>query len=763
MPKLTTTPSTQVQHQIRAHQHKRRAERRQGRENETVRQENFLQRLPVEILAEILSYSSLRTVLAVSRSCKWLCTTLTHPDQSFIWKNARKRLSPPPPDPPYDITEPAYAAIIYSVGNCPVCNARQTGPPLVFQHRAHFCHTETKYCRGRLNTSGGHPLIYLSRASSWTISDEGHLERTSDGHVILPEGDDFDDSFVWRAERDRGIREWDSAQGNPEVFDALLKRWSKRAERMPELRKHDVEWGLWVAGCRGRTEFRQEHLEIKTKQTAKRLGCEGGDLLKSRTFNALVKLWEREGGIRFDVWEPYEAQIREELGKNKAIHERRKAEHERSLKQVYVEAFHAAAIQSLFPANSTSPTTSQVPVLPTLESYRSLPSISNIIHNASIPSKGLRKKLRTDETLRTMIKADLEKEDARLRKVMSVRLGVKKNWKPPTPGEQGSKDGGASAQHPLDRLTALFECTRCQSDLKGMPAGHGEYTVLSFEAAVRHRCPRYLPNTQGGAGGAKAKNGRANWDAENFVPDTTGIAVVKLALGLAELNEETTTRKDVDGLGRRWQCLTCPSNVTMSFGAVVGHAKRHKAMSQRSSKSTNDVSTSLAPSSFSFSLNFIPKPTPLPPNLPTPLAPDATVPHSKSQKAKESRVEYGCRHCGFSRIFGNAGGQPSAGGYTPKRFSVDGLASHVLRKHGLAPLRNEDLWVFNAGDEDETSENGPEERTPNPYACPEERTPNPYAHELPTLTYPSHFFVYSPPLSPESVILWPDDDTDEMD
>lgn len=90
--------------------------------------------------------------------------------------------------------------------------------------------------------SGGRPLNYLSRASSWTISDDGHLERTPDGHVILPEGDDLyfdvpshpadaslfpslfsDESFVWRAERDRGIREWESAQSNPEVFDALLK------------------------------------------------------------------------------------------------------------------------------------------------------------------------------------------------------------------------------------------------------------------------------------------------------------------------------------------------------------------------------------------------------------------------------------------------------------------------------------------------------------------------------------------------------------
>ncbi|KAG8917158.1 hypothetical protein FRC00_013968 [Tulasnella sp. 408] len=281
---------------------------------------------------------------------------------------------------------------------------------------------------------------------------------------------------------------------------------------------------------------------------------------------------------------------------------------------------------------------------------------------------------------------------------MSVRLGVKKNWKPPIPGEGGSKDGGV-VQHPLDRLTALFECTRCRSDVKGKSVERGEHTGLTLEAAVRHRCPWYLPKTQPGAEGEETKIGRTRWDAENFVPDTIGAAVVKLALGLAGLNEETATRKDVNALGRRWQCLTCPSKLTMSFGAIVGHAKRHKAMSQPSS----EPSTSSTGSTVSFFLNFIPKAAHHPSKLPAPLPSDAVIPRSKPKNADAPKVEYGCRHCGFYRIFGDAGGKPSLAGHTPKKFGVDGLASHVLRKHGLAPLRNEDIWLFNFGDEDEAS------------------------------------------------------------
>ncbi|KAG8896789.1 hypothetical protein FRC00_005261, partial [Tulasnella sp. 408] len=225
--------------------------------------------------------------------------------------------------------------------------------------------------------------------------------------------------FVWRAERDQGLKEWDAAQKDPKAFDALLKRWSARAERMSELRAHDIQWRQWVDLHNTVAQARQTRLESKIRNLRLNLRCEREDLSKCPTFNALLKLCERESEAGTDVaWGSYEPRIRAELEQNKAAHERRKAEHERSLKQVYVEAFHAAAIQSLFSPNSTS-TTTPTPVLPTLEAYRNLPSISNVIHNTSIPSKGLRKRLRTDETLRTMIKADLEKEDARLRKIMS--------------------------------------------------------------------------------------------------------------------------------------------------------------------------------------------------------------------------------------------------------------------------------------------------------------------------------------------------------
>ncbi|KAG8942928.1 hypothetical protein FRC00_011513 [Tulasnella sp. 408] len=83
---------------------------------------DFLQRLPVELLAEILKFSSSVTVLAVARTCKWLCETLIHEDQEFIWKAARHNYYVEDlPDPPPGIPEPAYASAIFDIGDCLVC------------------------------------------------------------------------------------------------------------------------------------------------------------------------------------------------------------------------------------------------------------------------------------------------------------------------------------------------------------------------------------------------------------------------------------------------------------------------------------------------------------------------------------------------------------------------------------------------------------------------------------------------------------------
>ena len=78
-------------------------------------------RLPFELIAEILLYStSPADILSLSRTCKHFCATLVqNPVAAFIWKQVRAQTTPPVPDPTkLGFSEPQLANFIYGEGNC---------------------------------------------------------------------------------------------------------------------------------------------------------------------------------------------------------------------------------------------------------------------------------------------------------------------------------------------------------------------------------------------------------------------------------------------------------------------------------------------------------------------------------------------------------------------------------------------------------------------------------------------------------------------
>jgi len=85
-----------------------------------------LERIPLEILAEVLSYvNSPQDVLSVTRCSKHLCTTLLNPSNVMIWRRARRHCVVPDLPPPLPgWSEPAYAAFIFDSGSCYVCCTR---------------------------------------------------------------------------------------------------------------------------------------------------------------------------------------------------------------------------------------------------------------------------------------------------------------------------------------------------------------------------------------------------------------------------------------------------------------------------------------------------------------------------------------------------------------------------------------------------------------------------------------------------------------
>ncbi len=114
---MPSRPPAQVERQIQR-KRKVRAAAKEALEARG-RRKDFLQQLPLELLLQILSYSTVTTMLSVARTCKWLLNTVVDPLHSSIWVAARKCFLPEaPPEPTSNVTEIAYASILFEGGTC---------------------------------------------------------------------------------------------------------------------------------------------------------------------------------------------------------------------------------------------------------------------------------------------------------------------------------------------------------------------------------------------------------------------------------------------------------------------------------------------------------------------------------------------------------------------------------------------------------------------------------------------------------------------
>jgi hypothetical protein len=82
----------------------------------------YMLRLPLEILAEILSYTRTPDILALARTSKHYCAILAiNLSSQYIWKKARARFTPLPiPEPTSNFTECSFAAFLFDNGVCEV-------------------------------------------------------------------------------------------------------------------------------------------------------------------------------------------------------------------------------------------------------------------------------------------------------------------------------------------------------------------------------------------------------------------------------------------------------------------------------------------------------------------------------------------------------------------------------------------------------------------------------------------------------------------
>ncbi|KAG8691978.1 hypothetical protein FRC11_000852 [Ceratobasidium sp. 423] len=278
-------------------------------------------------------------------------------------------------------------------------------------------------------------------------------------------------------------------------------------------------------------------------------------------------------------------------------------------------------------------------VVPRWNEFASLPVVNSLLKPTSLDgAPGVKDLEKKDSTLAKLVQSDVSsweiRTQAQFRKILKIP-------KIPITKRNEVQEPGIAA--PLDRITALFECTKCKS----VGLGLAQEGTLTFKSAVKHRCT-HTPSK------------KFKWTTELFQPDEYAIQVARHAITLSGLAEDKTKRSDMDGLGARFLCKLCPGKqpIQLAYCNLIGHMKRHGAKE--------------LPGSFEY-LNEIPEPS-------SHISSSAGLVEKRRRgnmkgfaSHPESKDFFVCRHCEKSMLW-------------------NALVSHVKDRHQFFDIRDEDFY-----------------------------------------------------------------------
>ncbi|KAI8976707.1 hypothetical protein BD414DRAFT_555115 [Trametes punicea] len=498
-------------------------------------QRSCLTSLPLELLAEVLSYAtSPRDVLALARTSKHFCSVLVNnPETEFIWRRARQNCEPAPvPDPLPGLSEACYAALLFDHGKCEICGSSVNVPCHSFALRARLCDPP----RGCVQVWRSQHLYAIDQEDEVKYPDIlqwiPRLERPCDLQLekIYVRKD------AWR----RAVSEFKKARLlGPDAVSAYTETRQVLADALParqEFYKNLIKWRdrraislvLYASMMQHRAQIHSEEI-----------GCTKWEILQSPTYAAQyhAKLRCCEAEIQ-DDFPTFKDAVIAEVAAQKQRKLLREKEHIMQDRRREVETEYKRLKES----------SQQDNVLPSLPEFRKLSVVKTVEASTSRADPGL-----TDHFVALILKDNLEQWRSAARAALAAVLGF-----------PGWKMMSKRKLHPVDRLTARFRCKRCDAAGKGTGLDGG----MGFAEACRHVCAHL----------SKKARGAHRWNADDFVPDRRAIGAISQVLELCGTKaEDADSLRIADSVGERIRCSAC--SLSMAVRSVAYHCKRHEEIS----------------------------------------------------------------------------------------------------------------------------------------------------------------------------------------
>ncbi|KAF8525041.1 hypothetical protein BU17DRAFT_83947 [Hysterangium stoloniferum] len=588
-------------------------------------------KLPLEMLAEILSYTSSPDILSLARTSRFFLDVLViNPWSLIIWKKARERFQPSPiPDPLPNWTETSYIAFLFDRVPCEMCGKMTKLPPYSYALRARLCDKHGCHVRwvsqliGALETGHGLSVIDYSRAIQTWMPYHDHCELYSFSRRMLRTY--LTAAFSSHTPPDDwevALRRHKDAILDLDRFQRLDQEYAKKARQLPiimEFHKKIESWSTKVRVWQVEINLENKKL-LKSKALAN--GWDLQDVQQTQLYEALMKTHDDMGErLTEEAYFRVQYEFREQVAQCRKNRIRALIDNTTRLNRKDLQRYW----------NSLK--TSKKGPLPAYAQFRRL-NMARILELKNTDEKALLKKEK--ESVRHELRHNAHTRDHLTREINA--------WLNDQRAKLSDKMGHSYAelvvaggyQHPVERINAWFICTRCKK----------ETDPMDFERVCGHRC-RGLTDVEKAQGA---------WDVAWFEVDTKAIAAGNELLRISALDEKfTETKKSLIDLGARFLCKACPSPIVMDGLSIIRHAKRHDTMTLEFLTS-EDAARILG--------------KPLQPGLAA-----RFMAYSKCESEARQRADFICRHCQNVK----------------KRFNFDGLRSHLKTKHGVTDVRDEDL------------------------------------------------------------------------